>query len=69
MAYLGWMDDNPHRTPTDKLRAAIAAYVERFGVRPLVVRVNDQEPVPDPCGLQVVRESYIRRNNFYVGMN
>lgn len=64
--YLGWFDDNPKKSASLKIEEAIAAYVERFGTRPNVVLVNEDDRV-DRAGVLVRSEGYIRRNNFWVG--
>lgn len=64
--YYGWFDDNPKKTTALKIEEAIAAYVHRFKVRPNVVLVNEGDRA-DVKGVVVRVESYIRRNNFWVG--
>lgn len=67
MLYLGWFDDSPKKTTATKIDEAIAAYVARFQARPTVVLVNDADRV-DIVGVDVRSESYIRRNNFWIGI-
>ena len=67
MSYLGWFDDNPKRPTAQKIDDAIAAYVERFKTRPSVVLVNAAELVARADGITVRAETYIRRNNYWVG--
>jgi hypothetical protein len=64
--YYGWFDDNPKKTAAFKIEEAIEAYVRRFGKRPNLVLVNEFD-VADVKGVAVRPESFIRRNNFWVG--
>lgn len=64
--YLWWFDDSPKKPVAIKIEEAIAAYVERSHTRPNVVLVNEADQT-EVKGLQVRAESYIRRNNFWVG--
>lgn len=64
--YLGWFDDNPKKSTEGKIGEAVAAYVERFKTSPNVVLVNEAERV-DVQGITVRSETYIRRNNYWVG--
>lgn len=70
--YLFWYDDNTKKATTIKIEEAIAAYTDRFKVRPNVVLVNEADRV-EPIdtlktkGVMVRSEGYIRRNNFWVG--
>ena len=64
--YYGWFDDSP-KTPTElKIQDAIEAYVRRFGKRPNTVLVNEADVI-EMQGLKIRPESFIRRNNFWVG--
>ncbi len=65
--YLGWYDDNPKKPVALKISEAIEAYTSRFKAHPNVVLVNeaDQDAVD---GVQVRTEGFIRRNNFWVGI-
>ena len=65
--YLGWFDDNPKKAATDKAWEAIAAYRERFGSAPTVILVNEADKDIEIGGIVVRTETYIRRNNFWVG--
>jgi hypothetical protein len=64
--YLGWFDDNPKKTTAMKIAEAIDAYHQRFHTAPNVVLVNEAEKI-DVAGVNVRSETYIRRNNFWVG--
>ena len=64
--YYGWFDDSP-KTPTElKIQDAIEAYIRRFGKRPNTVLVNEADVI-EMQGLKIRPESFIRRNNFWVG--
>jgi len=67
--YLGWFDDTaPSRKPaTKKIEEAIKAYVNRFKTHPNVVLCNEVD-MCEVKGVTVRSESYIRRNNFWVGL-
>jgi len=67
MAYLGWYDDSK-KTADVKIGEAINAYIARFQTRPTVVLVNEADRPLAPLGIEVRIESYIRRNNFWVGL-
>jgi hypothetical protein len=64
--YLGWYDDTPKKASSLKITEAIEAYVKRFRLRPNVVIVNEVDKI-DLDGVQVRSESYMVRNNFWVG--
>jgi hypothetical protein len=64
--YLGWFDDNGKKPAEEKVREAMAAYVERFRTAPNIVLVNAADAV-EITGVRVRVEGYIRRNNFWVG--
>lgn len=74
MSYLWWYDDSPKATINAKIIDAMEAYRERFGVYPTVALVNADEgmsdgaPLRSVAGLTVRSESYIRRNNVFVGV-
>jgi hypothetical protein len=65
--YLGWFDDNAKKTATDKAKEAISAYSARFEHTPNVILVNAADLPIELGGIAVRAESYIRRNNFWVG--
>jgi hypothetical protein len=66
--YLGWFDDNPKKSSETKIDEAIAAYVDRFKHRPSVVLVSESDRNIVIKGIATQYESYIRRNNFWVGI-
>lgn len=63
--YLGWFDDSK-KTPAEKIGDAIAAYQSRYSIAPNVVLVNEADRVEHPS-ISIRVETYIRRNNFWVG--
>lgn len=65
--YLGWFDDNGKKATTEKIGEAIKAYRERFRTEPNVILVNEADRVSLET-ITVRTESYIRRNNFWVGL-
>ena len=64
--YLCWYDDNAKKAAARTIEEAIAAYTDRFKARPNVVLVNEADRA-EIQGVVVRSESYIRRNNFWVG--
>jgi hypothetical protein len=64
--YYGWFDDNPKTPAALKIQDAIDAYIRRFSKRPNVVLVNEADIV-ELQGMTIRPESFIRRNNFWVG--
>ena len=64
--YLGWYDDTPKKPATLKIEEAVAAYINRFRARPNVVIVNEADRA-EVDGVRVRSESYMVRNNFWVG--
>lgn len=65
--YLGWYDDNAKKPVAQKIAEAAQAYVARFGAPPTVVLCNERD-VADVVGMTVRAETYIRINNFWLGM-
>ncbi len=74
--YLMWYDDNPKMPTANKINEAIHAYIRRFKTQPNVVLVNENDnhslaqktDTPQPEGILLREESYIRRNHFWVGV-
>jgi len=66
MLFLVWYDDNMKTPVVDKIQAAIAAYVERFKLRPSLVLVNviDHMELAD---VLVRHERTVQPNTFWVG--
>lgn len=65
--YLGWFDDSK-KDATEKAKDAITAYRERFGYTPNVLLVSKDEAEIHLGGITIRVENYIRRNNFWVGV-
>jgi hypothetical protein len=63
--YLGWFDDTRRPVET-KIDEAVAAYVERFKTRPNIVLMSEADATPIR-GMTARSESYIGRNNFWIG--
>ncbi|NJN65465.1 MAG: hypothetical protein HC884_01510 [Chloroflexaceae bacterium] len=74
--YLMWFDDNPKIPTRTKIEEAIAAYQRRFKTRPNVVLVSEGEngllssntETLEHHGVLVRGVSFVRRNNFWVGL-
>lgn len=65
------MDDNPKKTVETKILEGINAYLDRFQVMPNVVLMSeaDLNALAQPVnGVQPRKESYIRKNNFWFGI-
>jgi hypothetical protein len=67
MLFLGWFDDSPKKLAVLKIEEAIAAYVERFKVRPTLVLVNEADRAVEVKGVTVRAEGRIGRNTFQIG--
>jgi len=66
MLFLVWFDDSSKTPVVDKIRAAIAAYVERFQARPNLVLVNVLDYM-ELADVRVRHERTIQPNTFWVG--
>ena len=69
--YLGWLDDNPKKAVETKILEGINAYVERFQTMPNVVLMSEADLnalTQVVNGVQPRKESYIRKNNFWFGI-
>ncbi|HEY1016006.1 MAG TPA: hypothetical protein VGE07_25075 [Herpetosiphonaceae bacterium] len=66
--YLAWFDDHPKKELAFKISEAIFAYEDRFGTRPNVVLVNETQTMDPVEGVQIVSRSYVRKHNFWVGV-
>lgn len=64
--YYGWFDDSPKKPVELKIEEAVDAFTRRFNRRPNVVLVNEADVV-EVHGVTVRKESFIRRDNFWVG--
>lgn len=71
MLYLGWFDDNPKRAIADRIADGRAAYLERFGVAPKVVILNEshRDDRIEVANMIVLFKPFIRRNNYWFGMS
>lgn len=65
--YLMWYDDNPKIPLVTKITEAIEAYTQRFAIAPNVVLVN-QSQLTEYKGVEVRGVEFVRRNNFWVGL-
>ncbi len=66
MQFFVWLDDNAQTPVVEKIQAAVAAYVERFKVRPSLVLVNTIDQIE--MREMVVRSALnVQRNTFWVG--
>ena len=67
MAYLMWFDDSLKKATAMKVAEAVAAYTDRFKARPNIVLMNKEELI-EVAGMQVGSESYIRKFNYWIGV-
>ena len=64
--FLGWFDDTPKKSVTEKIEEAVERYVAKFGETPNVCLVNAANSTT--CkGLVVKAVDYVRPNHFWVG--
>lgn len=63
--FLMWQDTSKHLTQTQKASAGIAAYLARFGVRPLVCVCHTLIELPE---LTVQVRHYVEADMFWLGM-
>lgn len=63
--YLGWFDDNPKKTPEQKIDEAVERYTKRFGRRPNLCLVNREDQVPHR-GVEVRAAGNVHRHHFLV---
>jgi len=66
MQFFVWYDDSPKKPTADKMQEAIAAYVERFKMRPSLVLVNAIDHV-QMTEVTVRAERTVQPNSFWVG--
>ena len=66
--HLFWQDLDPKKPAAQKIAEGCARYAERWGVRPRVALVNEADNADGPAGVRVEVVSYVRRNNFWIGM-
>ena len=82
MSYLGWFDDNAKKTNEVKVLEGVTAYINRFKEAPQTVITSEaqvvaldtfQVNVDDMCievragAIRIYSESYIQKNNFWIG--
>jgi hypothetical protein len=68
MQFFVWLDDSAKTTGTEKIQAAIAAYVERFKVHPNLVLVNPGEVI-EMQGITVQTAPTVQPNTFWLTRN
>lgn len=66
--YMMWFDDNAKKPTSTKIAEAIAAYKRHFKTQPNVVLVNAAEAPCEVAGASVRVASYVRRHNYWVGI-
>ncbi len=64
--FLGWYDDTPKKSVTEKIEEAIERFVAKFGEAPNVCLVNAENVVAIE-GLEVKAAPYVRPNHFWIG--
>lgn len=68
MPFFVWYDDTPKKLVGEKLREAIAAYTERFNMRPTLVLVNTVDQL-ETTDIAVRYERTVQPNTFWLGMD
>lgn len=66
MVFFVWYDDTPKKPVVDKIQEAIAAYMERFKIRPDLVLVNAIDHT-EMAEVLVRSERTVQPNTFWVG--
>lgn len=64
--WMMWFDDGKQPT-TEKIAAAVDAYVRHFKTRPNTVRVSQDDKDAAVKGVTVYATNYVRPHNFWVG--
>ena len=64
--FLGWFDDTPKKSISEKIEEAVERYTAKFGETPNVCLVNTTNMVTYD-GLEVKAADYVRPNHFWVG--
>lgn len=64
--FLMWFDDTPKRTQEDKIRAALAAHLQKFNQPATVVLVNPAEVV-EVSGVVVRGVGTVAKNTVWAG--
>ena len=64
--FLGWFDDTPKKSVTEKIEEAVERYVAKFGETPNVCLVNAAN-LTTYNGLVMKSVDYVRPNHFWVG--
>jgi hypothetical protein len=72
-----WFDDNAKVLVMEKIEDAVHAFMRRFKAKPNVVLVNEVESTTLPeqtmhigeHEVQIRPSSYVRKNNFWVGLD
>jgi hypothetical protein len=66
MQFLVWYDESPKKPVVDKIQEAIAAYAERFKMRPSLVLVNAVDHL-EMTEVTVRAQRTVQPNTFWVG--
>ncbi len=64
--FLGWFDDTPKKSVSDKIEEAVERYLDKFGETPNICLVNAVN-VTAFKDLEVRAVEYVRPNHFWVG--
>lgn len=68
--YMAWFDDRPKVPIAARIAAGRQAYIDRFGVVPAFVLVNEADAIDLKVeGMGVLVKPFIRRNNFWYGQS
>lgn len=64
--FLGWFDDTPKKSVTEKIEEAVERYQSKFGETPNICLINASNATTYE-GLEVRPVDYVRPNHFWVG--
>jgi hypothetical protein len=67
MLYLHCYDDNPKKPTAARLAEACAAYEARFGEKPDLILISEQDAGATRDGCEVRVEKRVGPNNYHVG--
>jgi hypothetical protein len=68
--YLGWCDFEKSKPVVQKIREGMERYADKFGEKPNIVLVNQNQPdIPITLlldGVELRLVEYVRRNHFWI---
>jgi len=68
--YLNWFDDRPKVPIATRIAAGRQAYIDRFGIPPAFVLLNEVDADGLKIeGMGVLVKTFVRKNNYWFGMS